>query len=81
MRYGSTAYRLEKIHRFLDEVEGQLRNAPAQSPAAPEALDLLAERLLGIREQVRFAADYSRTHRARKAEAEATVDALIAAAA
>jgi hypothetical protein len=81
MKYGSTSYRLEQIHRHLDEVEGQLHVTPAQSAGAPEALDLLAERLLAIREQVLFTADYSRTCRERKAEAEASVDMMLGRAA
>lgn len=81
MKYGSTSYRLEQIHRHLDEVEKHLHDTPAQSAGAPEALDLLAERLLAIREKVRFAADYSRTCRERKAEAEASINVLIARAA
>lgn len=77
MTYGSASYRIDMANRLLDLLRCELSAMPDKTD--PAALDALAKRIADTREQVLAAADYSRRCHADAAEANARIDALIAA--
>lgn len=70
-------YHIKRATAHLENFEWQLRAIPED--ADPEELGLFADRIKKAHDEVLHAMAYARVSRARKAEAEARVDAVLQA--
>jgi len=71
----TAAYRIQQADAHLANFESQLRAMP--DDIDPEALGRFADRIKLVHDEVLHAMAYARVCRARKAEAEARVDAVL----